>query len=220
MTAIIFKPLGVIATVMRWDKPAWWFFNLSLLAYQLVMLTFGKLIGKVDIRWRDIWRYAQYCHVRLLLEAGPNGVWKCLSITAPYAKYDFWTPGAIAQSKGHFVYLEPTFEVDTLMVERAIEGANKIVNSPQARRYDYFQILSYLINLPIWIFWWPSWGQQVIPWFNLPGAREVCSSGIAALIRQAVARAIEFFLIRKSKRAYATAMISPCLYAICKRWKR
>jgi len=206
---------GVILTRMRWNNPLWWTFNAALLVYQLIMLSAGKLIGKVKAGWREIWDASHYCHVRMVLQPEPGkDTWKAISFTAPEAKYDWWSVGAIVRSKGHFVYLQPTFERTQAMIDHAIEAAQAKMGQKVGRKYDYLQLLSFLVNLLIWLVYWPSWGKQVIGWFNLPGGREVCSTAITAILRWAAGKTIEFFA------GCAIAMVSPCLFAISRNWKR
>lgn len=196
MTTASFDYCGIILTRMRWDRPLWWIFNLSLFAYQLIMLSVGKLVGKVKPIWPEIWWAAQMAHVRLLLNPEPgHDTWRAISFAAPEAKYDWWSPGSIVRSNGHFIYLEPTFEPDQEMINRISEAAEAKMKQPVARKYDYLQILSFLVNLPIWIFYWPAWGKEVIKIMNLPGGREVCSSGIAAILRWAT-RLAKIFRLR------------------------
>lgn len=239
------KPLGVILTVMRWNKPAWWFFNIALFLYQLVMLSAGKLIGIiiisiealwdiacltligyivdpennwpifkrfeefVDTSWAEIFRAAQICHVRVKLTGDD-----AFSITAPNAKIEtFWSEELVKNSKGHFIYREPVFEVTDDMVERGIGYAWSLAGSLLSRGYDYLQLLGYLVNLPIWLLYWPCFGKQVIPWFNLPGGREVCSSGGCALFRYAVGGLLCF-------AGFSNAMFCPALFYISKKWKK
>ena len=238
------KPLGVILTVMRWNRPAWWVFNAALFLYQIIMLSAGKLIGIIiislealwdiisiilfghildtennwpifnkfeelfDVSWSEIFHATQICHVRVKLRGND-----ALSITAPNAKIEgFWTEELIENSKGHFIYREPNFIINEAMIERAVGYAEKLVGSMVSRGYDYLQILGYLVNLPIWLLWWPSYGKQVIPWFNLPGGREVCSSGAIALLRYALGWLLCF-------AGFSNSMFCPALLFISKKWK-
>jgi len=221
MTAIAVKPLGVILTKMRWNRPLWYPFNIGLLGYQLVMLAAGKLIGVIDTTWRQIWSAAFCCHVRVLLNPYQGDVWRALSITAPEAKIDYWTQGSIVKSRGHFIYLDPTFDVTATIQFRGEIFAWDLLHTPLVRRYDYAQLFSYLINLIIWLCYWPTWGREIIKASNLKGGRETCSSGGAALVRWAAGAAVvEFFLIARLKAAFVNAMVSPCLYLISDEWRK
>jgi hypothetical protein len=238
-----FKPAGIIGTIMRWNKPAWWIFNLALFAWQFVMLGAAKLIGYIlqviyylwgnwnlesslgrlatkfnvfrVITWRQIWQAAQWCHVRMLLNPIPGDSWRCISFTAPIAKFDYWSPGTVDQSRGHFVYLEPAFEITPVETINLQEKAESMVNKELvARKYDYLQLFSFCVNSLLWLFWWPCWGRQVITWFNLPGGREVCSTGVAMLLIECVYALSGLFL------PFAVAMVCPALFVVSKNWRR
>jgi hypothetical protein len=199
---------SIIGTVMRMDKPQWWLFNSALFLYQLIMLSVGKLIGKIDASWSEIWHAAQWAHIRLVLMDGA-----VLSVTAPHAKIEsFWSRELIDGSKGHFIYREPVFSFGRLNEIFAYDYAVTLCKNKTARLYDYLQLLSFAINFPLWLIYWPWWGRQIIGIFNLPGGREVCSTGIAALLRYAIFRLIVLY-------QFATPMICPALFAISKLWR-
>ena len=203
------KPAGIILTKMIWNKPKYWPFNVVLLAWQIVFLTVGKIYGKVDVQWRRIWRAATIVHVRLCLGEclTPHVNW-FISFTAPRVKFEMWRLNMVA---GRFSYHDPTFDVSEAEEEAMNAYAEKIESNPVARKYDYLALLSYMVNLIIWIIYPSSWGREVIKWFNLP-SREVCSSGITADLRWAFKR--PFF------NSYHTQMVSPCLFDIDKNWRR
>lgn len=180
-----FKPGGIIETVIDWSKIKWLPFNIGIFGYQLVMLSVGKLLGKVDATWGEIWRAAQICHIRLML----NSEGLCISFTSPVAKLETWTSDEIDNAKYHF-YKEPTFEVTEDEALCLMEAAQKKVNEPTGRKYDYAQLFGFIFNLPIWIIGSllgiDCWGLQIITWFNLPMFREVCSTGAARLLIECV----------------------------------
>lgn len=218
------KPGGVILTRMIWNKPKYWPFNIGLLAWQLAFLIVGKLYGKVEVQWRDIWRAATICHVRLVInEKGIGGTVRVISFTAPEVEIEPWLNSW--NIKSCFSYLAPTFDISDAEIEAMNEYAEKIKGDPVARKYDYLQLLGYCVNLPLWIVWPRCWGRQVIGWFNLPGGREVCSSGVTAILRW---RDLGMYEVNMKRwgwlsmyfRDYSTSMVSPCLFDIDKNWRR
>lgn len=212
------KAAGTILTRMVWNKLRYYPFNLPLLWYQLTLLIVGKLYGKFpDLRWRDIWQAAQICHVRLCL-GDFTTVWdiKFISFTAPEVKIETWRPDMV---KGRFSYHDPTFTVSEAEQQAMNAYAEKIKGDPVARKYDYLQLLSYAVNLVCWIVYPPCWGREVIRWFNLPGGREVCSSGVTAELRWSKPD-IRCHCHSPYFRDYSTSMVSPCLFWIDKNWRK
>ena len=216
------KPGGIILTKMIWNKPKYYPFNIGLLAWQLLFLTAGKIYGKIDVQWRQVWRAATICHVRLCLgdwyDDLPTHVFKYISFTAPEVKIEEWRYYNIPLMPSRFSYLDPTFSVSDAEVEAMNAYAEKIKGNPVARKYDYLQLLSYVVNLPLWIIWPRCWGREVIGWFNLPGGREVCSSGVTAVLKRSIWWKPD--MSWDIGWLYDTSMISPCLFDIDKNWKR
>ena len=206
------KPGGIILTRMIWNKPKYWPFNIGLLAWQLTFLTVGKIYGKIDVQWRQIWRAATICHVRLCIR---RLSWY-ISFTAPEVKIEFWESRWSHYNR--FSYHDPTFSVSDAEVEAMNAYAEKIKGNPVARKYDYLQLLSYVMNLPLWVVWPRCWGREVISWFNLPGGREVCSSGVTAVLKRSIWWKPD--MSWDIGWLYDTSMISPCLFDIDKNWKR
>lgn len=172
---------------------------------------FYTAIGsEAAITLSKLFEAAQYCHVRLCVrkEKGDNGVYKYISFTAPQIEFDYWTAGAIANSNGHFVYYDRNFELDELQQVRLYDTACDKAGDLRARFYDYLQILSFLVHLPLWIIYPPWWGKELFKTLNLPGGRTVCSAGVIDLLRVIVTAAVKLLL------GYDTPMISPCLIAI------
>lgn len=162
---------------------------------------------------KPIWWAATICHVRLCLgdsKTVPVGVWyNYITFTAPEAKIEIWSQDWVSS---RFSYHDPTFDVSDAEIKAMNHYAERIKGDPVARKYDYLQLLSFAVNLPLWIVYPPCWGREVIGWFNLPGGREVCSSGVAAIL-------LENILALLLMMEYNTAMISPCLFNIDENWK-
>ena len=198
------KPGGIIITFMRWDKPLWWAFNIGLLIWQLLFLTLGKITRRVEASWRQIWTAAFSCHIRLKVGE------QFISFTAPVAKLEDWSKDKIDGS--HFVYFDPNFGLTDAEIELLDDYAKSIMQKPVARRYDYLQLFSFVLNLPVWMIAWRTFGMEVYPILNL-SLREVCSTGATALLRYATKR-IKLF------PRFDTAMVSPCLFVIDENWRR
>ena len=209
------KSGGIILTYIDWSDRKEFFFNVILFVMQLIGLVIGKIIRKVKVKWRQIWKAAQVSHVRLALwEAEPlikKRPWVCINFGYPTAElqpwYDDWIDGK------RFEYRDPTFNPSPEFIDAMDEYAHAQVG----KRYDELQLLSGAVNLIIWIIYPPSWGREVIKWFNRPGGLEFCSSGVTACLRaaeKAPRRAKTLFF-----KTYHTAMVSPSLFAISENWK-
>lgn len=187
---------------------------------RLVTLVVLWIISGVSLR--RVWRAATICHVRLCLRKSgittppPRSYYSWfISFTAPEVKLELWRPDQI---RGRFSCLDPTFDVSDAEQGAMNAYAEKIVGNPVARKYDYLQLLSYAVNLPLWVAWPRCWGREVISWFNLPGGREVCSSGVTAILKYCIENPAgweswDFWF-------YSTSTIPPCLFDIDKNWKR
>lgn len=166
------------------------------------------------ITWKEIWEGAQICHIRLIIGLdGCNAI--CISFTAPKAKIEYWSMATIERSEGHFTYLEPLFRISDSEACCLIEAAQRVVNNPIRRIYDYFQLIfGFIVNLIIWIFWWPAWGKEVIKLFNIPGGSEVCSTGTASLLIENIKAMARAFL------PFVIAMVSPAVIYINRNWRK
>lgn len=221
------KTAGIILTYMDWRKVNKWFFNIPLFLCQLTFMVIGKIIKKVKVRWRDIWRSAQCSHVRLCLEDAATVIagksYKYINFGYPKAELQYWR---VDQCDGkRFEYREPTFEPSDEFIAAMIEYARDQVG----KAYDVPQLASYCLNLAIWIIWPPSWGREVLQWLNLRGGHEVCSSGVTACLRWAETprtytrigpKAARLFAMRsKYFPIYDTAMVFPCLFPLSENWR-
>lgn len=212
------KPGGIILTQMRWNKPLYWIFNIGLFSWQAIFLLIGKIYGKIPIDWSMIFRAAKIVHVRLCLKGSPlpfGGFF--ISFTAPEVKIEFWQPHQVLPLS-RFSYLDPTFEVSEAEVEAMNRYAEKIEGDPVARKYDFLQLFACCVWMVCWIIYPPCWGREIKPWFNLPGGREFCSSGVTAILRDLylcnLPVKIRYFPI------YSTSMVPPCLFDIDKNWRK
>ena len=178
----------------------------GIVAFWMVYSTLWALGGA---SWRQVWRAATACHVRLCLGdwySIPTQTFRYISFTAPEAKLESWS---MRQAQGRFEYRDPTFGLTEEQI-RAMNGyANAILGRPTARKYDYLALLSYVINLAIWILIPKLWGKEKIKTFNLPHGRETCSSGARAILKW-----IDVPIFEK----YDTQMVSPPLFAIDRKW--
>jgi len=159
---------------------------------------------------------AQYCHVRLCVsrENENTSVYKYISFTAPRIKFDYFSAGQISASRGRFVYYSPNFMLDDVQQARLLSAAQDKYGDIQARLYDYLQLLSFVAHLPIWMLYDPWWGRELFKTLNLPGGRTVCSAGVIELLRFVLDAIIKLL------KGYETPMVSPCLIAISKHFKR
>lgn len=192
------KPAGRLDTIMDLRKVKEWWFNLPLLVFQLAFMIVGKIYGKVEVKWGQIWQAAKVSHVRLCLKKIPawwekhefhvgtlhNTRYEYINFGYPKAEIEkYWHMGIINRDK-RFKYYDPTFEPSDEFIEAMIERANKMVKDPVARKYDWLQLaLGYVVNFAIWMFCPWLWGREVVKWFNLPGGLEVCISGLVACLR-------------------------------------
>lgn len=173
--------------------------------------------------WRLIWKAATTCHVRLIIKKGIAGTVWAISFTAPEIKIEQWRPDMI---KGRFSYRKPCFDLTEGQVEAMNEYAQTIKGNPTARKYDFLQLLAFCVWLPFWIIYPPCWGKELKPWFNLVGGREVCSSGVTAILRwlfffSEVGRVFCLDIPTASIfEGYSTSMVSPCLIAINENWRK
>lgn len=216
------KSFDIILTRMRWNKPLWLIFNIGLFVWQFAFMVIGKWRGKFKLTFKQIWFYSQFCHVRLVLKPTKDWAWTkgfgsltkdgwlCLSVTAPHALIENWNDSMI-DNKNYYL-LESNLDVTTEEIDSGYSYAVNLTNNKRARRYDWLQFLSFIVNLFLWIIWPPFWGKEKIITFNLPGGREQCSPGACATLRFAIKR-IEIF------NSYSTSMVSPCLYPISESWR-
>lgn len=167
----------------------------------------------------QIWRAATICHVRLHIDSPEYEAYAVfVSFTAPKVKIEKWSYALLQDLEGsRFSYLDPTFSVTDAEIEAMNKYAKEVMNKPIARRYDFLQLLGYVVNLVCWIVYPPCWGKEVIGWFNLPGGREVCSSGVTAILRDMGRIKITLLNIFPG---YSISMVPPCLFWISKNWKK
>lgn len=228
------EPAGIILTYIVWTNWKELPFNLSLFLFQLAFLTIGKIIGKVEVEWGEIWHAAQASHVRLCLEkVAHSDMWR-------YANFGYRKmtiqPWRLDQCDGkRFEYRRPTFETSPEFIKAMQQYAYDQVG----KGYDTAQLFSYGLNFIVWLFWWPLWGREVFRWLNLRGGREVCSSGVTACLRDAekdfrdgCAEKVkmlyagdpnfsgEVIVPSRYFEIYHTAMVSPCLIAIDENWRK
>jgi hypothetical protein len=198
---------------MRWNKPLWWPFNIGLLLWQLAFVVIGKTYSyffKVEAlqifrkkTWAQLWQSIFYCHVRLVIGPRYENNFRVISFTAPSAKFEDWTNDMIDRSHP---LRECKFDVDNNLLN---DEALKIIGSQTARRYDYLQLLSFIINLIVWIFAPGTWGKQIVAVFDSP-KKQVCSSGVVYLIHK-----VGFHILF----GYHVSMTSPALLAISSWWE-
>ena len=185
------NPAGVIITYMgRQDwkgkkflvKARTIFFNICLFLGQLIFMVVGKIIGKVKVKWRRVWRAAQASHVRLVLEE-PNLNHVHYSLVANFGHptmevqnwHDYWNDGK------RFEYRDPTFPASPEFIEAMIGYAH----DQEGKGYDDLQLLSNGLHLIAWIIYPPCWGKEIkiIKALNRKGGREHCISGVTACLR-------------------------------------
>lgn len=218
------NPAGIIIRYINWRKWKKWFFNVPLFLFQLLFLVVGKILGKVEVEWGEIWHAAQVSHVRLVLEpattldgASEQYFWT-MNFGYKYAEIQIWDIDW--NDDKHLEYFDPTFETSPEFVERMIDYAWDQVG----KRYDDVQLLSYAPHLAVWTIYPPCWGKElkIIKALNRPGALEVCISGLVADLRWAEDKSVPldipidniFFVI------YDTAVIPPCMVPISEKWRK
>lgn len=220
-----------------WTLPYWIF---------SILFAIASLRG---IDWRRTWRAAQVSHVRLVLEkaittqldcsmaldSGPLNFrniiaeekWRTANFGYRFMEIQLWRPGQI--DRKHFRYFDPTFDPSPQFIAAMIEYAR----DQEGKRYDTLQLFSFGLNFIFWL-WPPWWGKEKLKWLNLRGAREVCSSGIAANLRWADKQAFPktvydmnekdvmwvAWIFTSPECRYDTAMVSPCLFAIDNNWEK
>lgn len=219
------EPAAIIITYIIWTDWKSLPFNLSLFVFQLLFLVAGKILGKVEVEWSEIWHAAQVSHVRLCLRKMPRfdynlAEWEYINFGYPKAKLQYWR---LDQCKGQFEYREPMFTFSQERIDNMIQYAYDQVD----KKYDWLQLLSPPANFPIWIIRPSKWGKEVIGWFNLPGGREFCSSGgVAVLLWYGESfQATENKRITNGNRSeffgtYDPAVIPPCLIVLSKKWRK
>lgn len=205
--------------VFLWITPDWCNIPIRIIAVFLMV----AIIRGID--WRRVWQAAKCSHVRLCLgdvsslttSSAFHGtvkteMWEYINFGYPSAEIEqYWRPDLIDGKR--FKYFEPTFEPSDEFVAAMIEYAEGEVG----KRYDWLQlILGYPANFIVWIFCPWKWGKEVIPWFNLSGGNEVCSSGWLACLRWAEARRM---LIDRFFPRYDTAVVPPCLAPLSENWR-
>lgn len=182
------------------------------------------------IPWPLIWRAAQASHVRLVLEEpNSNHVLDYLVANFGHPRMEIQLWREKYNDGKRFKYYDPTFEPSPEFIAAMIEYAEKQVG----KRYDTLQLFSFGLNFIFWL-WPPWWGKEKLKWLNLRGAREVCSSGIAANLRWADKQAFPktvydmnekdvmwvAWIFTSPECRYDTAMVSPCLFAIDNNWEK
>lgn len=198
--------------------PRWWNIPTNIIFPLMIVASFR------NIPWRRVWRAAQASHVRLVLKkVSPisNNFWKCINFGYPKAEIQNWH--SLWNDGKRFEYREPTFTFSQDRIDNMIQYANDQVG----KRYDWLQLLSPPANFPIWIIYWPWWGKEIIRWFNLPGAREFCSSGaIATLLWFAESTQVrdDMRILDGNKSeffgTYDPAMVMPCMFVISENWRK
>ncbi len=223
---------------------------------------FGFMFGLASFRgidWRRVWRAAQCSHVRLVLERTEDEqavidvewtdghtetmaelveVWRTANFGYPKMEIQSWPERWNAEKR--FEYRDPTFPTPPEFMEPVIQYAEDQVG----KRYDEVQLASPVVNLPLWMFYPPWWGQEKIKAFNRSGGLEYCVSGVVADLRwgEAHEEDKEFLkvllrpippnnkrlakLINMTRRlatrffpGYDPAVIPPCLVALSKNWE-
>lgn len=217
------EPAAIIITYIIWTDWKSLPFNLSLFVFQLLFLVAGKILGKVEVEWSEIWHAAQVSHVRLCLGETPVSKqeyrvsYEYINFGYPVAELQQWRPNQCDGKR--FEYREPTFETPPQFVAAMIEYARDQVG----KGYDDLQLISSGLHLIAWIVYPPCWGKElkIIKAFNRKGGREFCSSGVTACLRwadeAAVARANSLWI--KFYHDYDTAMVWPCMFVISKNWR-
>lgn len=193
---------------------------------QFVIIAIATLRG---IDWRKTWRAAKASHVRLVLEnvAVLHYDAKVANFGYPTMAIQLWDNG---WNDGKYLeYREPTFPTPPQFIEPMIQYAHDQVGL----QYDEFQLISHIINLPLWIIYPPCWGKEVIKVANRPGGKEHCISGVTACLRWAYLIRYRYSPASAKKmlsegyaeygtiffEGYDTATPSPCLVPLSKNWE-
>lgn len=218
------KSCGVIVRYINWRKWKKWFFNIPLFLFQLLFLVVGKILGKVEVEWGKIWHAAQASHVRLVLGSSYNqGIESYTVANFGYLKMEIQLWRKSWNDDKHLEYFDPTFESSP----EFIAAMNEYAEDQVGKKYDWLQLLSPPANFPIWIIRPSKWGKEVIGWFNLPGAREFCSSGAIATLLWFT----ESIQVKENMRitdgnkskffgTYDPAMVMPCMIVISEKWEK
>jgi len=252
------KTGGVVLTIMpnKWHRGG--IFNWFLFWWQRIFLWFrfahherwGKSYLNKEVRKTC----ARISHIHLDVGQSLTGRRKLLSITVPMAEFEWWSlekflydatlrygtdPASLKDGVKH-IYLMPQFEVDEVGGKAMMAYAEDLVQNRHRRGYDVLQLISFSVNLFLWIFRPSKWGTQLNHWFNLRGGKEVCSTGVAATLRHAEFQSntdvnkISAVDLRTTPKGnyrnlttksetqffpgYDTAMVPPCLYPLSPMW--
>ncbi len=183
---------------------------------------------------------ARCSHVQLDLGPGEKeGTHLFLNVTFPDAKFEVYDNTRI-QNETWQAYSSPVFVLSFTQIVKMREFATDLIQSAHKRTYDWLQLFSYLLNIFIWMLYPSKWGQEVNHMLNLPGGKQVCSSGAAACLRYAEVGAVSQSLKKgafdmqhingtvkliTSKtttrffEGYDTAMVSPMLFLLEGKWE-
>jgi hypothetical protein len=113
--------------------------------------------------------------------------------------------------------LQPTWIADDKMNNYIHSKAIVHFTSVKGRWYDVLQLLSFVVNFPLWCIrpntWW---GKQVIPFIGIGKEQQVCSTGIADILRAAYSASPIQYIHGYNQffAEYETAMIAPCMFVI------
>lgn len=252
------KTGGVVLTMMpnKWHRGG--IFHWFLFWWQRIFLWFrfahhehwGKSYLNKEVRKTC----ARISHIHLDVGQSQTGRRKLLSITVPMAVFEWWPPESILYDATlkwgtdpdslkdgvKHVYLLPQFEVNDTFGKSMMAYAEDLVQNRHRRYYDVLQLISFIVNLFLWIFRPSKWGTQLNHWFNLRGGKEVCSTGVAATLRHAefqsntdinkivvidprtTPKGHERYITTKSGTqffpGYDIAMVPPCLYPLSQMW--
>lgn len=235
----MFSTGGVILTFMPknfWKRNL---FHHGLYLYQRAFIWLK--LRKVNLDKLQKQTLARCSHIQL--DLGPSehtdGSHLFLNVTFPEAKFEVYTQTRL-QNETNEVYARPLFKLTDLHYTKMRNFATDLIKSPRKKTYDWLQLCSFLVNLIIWIIKPSTWGREINHTFNLPGGKQVCSSGAAACLRYAEVGAISQALtigtfdtqniegamkIITSRattqffKGYDTAMISPLLFLLENRWE-
>jgi len=207
------KKLGIIITLM----PAKWYhrdiFEIVLFCWQRIAIEYLDKQNRLSRLKKHF--ASRISHVTLCINELPNKQYEFFNQTNPFAKISIWTEAIIDHQE--FFYGDPGPELQKLPPEfilKVQELAHKKVNDKKNRMYDYTQLLSFIVNLPIWIIM-DNWGKEKIKFFNIPGGHEGCSTAIASILRSVenpFAQTLFF-------PGYDISMIFPLLYYMSNDWE-
>lgn len=235
----MFRVGGVILTFMPKKIFKRNLFHHGLYIYQRLFLWLK--FRKINLSKLQKQTLARCSHVQLDLGPGEHidGSHLFLNVTFPNSKFEVYDMIRL-QNESQQVYASPLFLMQPIQIAKMRDFATDFIESPRKRAYDWLQLFSYILNLIIWILRPSTWGREVNHMLNLPGGKQVCSSGAAACLRYAeigtvsqslkegtfdtqhMAGKVKLIASRTTTqffKGYDTAMISPILFLLERKWE-